>query len=354
MMEELLGVTINLVTNDNPNAQVIRTRIPVILEDAPALYERFRQPPHAAANIRAWMGVPLLCGDRVIGMITLDKHEPGFYTREHARVALAFAGQAAIAMENARLYEQLEKQSAELAAALQKLQNLDRLREQMIQNVGHELRTPLTLVRGYMELLLNDELGPLQPLQRSALQVIYERAQTLARLIGNLTALRSVRPEAMVMAPISPSEALGWVVEHYRVRADDAGIVLVTEISDDLPAILADREHLLLALSQLLDNAIKFSPRGGTVRIQAWSEGNWVNVAFQDEGVGIPKEHLPHVFERFYQVDGSTTRRFGGMGIGLALVWEIMEAHRGSIRVESEVGKGSTFILSLPRVGGEE
>ena len=352
--EEILGTTIDLMANGNPNVQVVRTRAPVILEDAPAIYPEFRREPHVRAGIRAWMGVPLLYGDRVIGMLTLDKKEPGFYTRDYARVALAFAGQAAIAMENARLYEQLEERSAELAAALQKLQNLDRLREQMIQNVGHELRTPLTLVQGYVELLLNGELGPVQPLQRSALQIVYERTQTLAHMIGNLTALRTVRPESMVMAPYSLPEALDWVVEHYRHRAEDAGITIVTEVPRGVPAILADREHLLLALSQLLDNAIKFSPQGGTVRIRAWSEGKWVNVAFQDEGIGIPPEHLPHIFERFYQVDGSTTRRFGGMGIGLALVWEIMEAHRGSVRVESEVGKGSTFILSFPRAGGEE
>lgn len=352
--EETLGATIDLMANGNPNVQVVRTRAPVILEDAPAIYPEFRREPHVRAGIRAWMGVPLLYGDRVIGMLTLDKKEPGFYTRDYARVALAFAGQAAIAMENARLYEQLEERSAELAAALQKLQNLDRLREQMIQNVGHELRTPLTLVQGYVELLLNGELGPVQPLQRSALQIVYERTQTLAHMIGNLTALRAVRPESMVMAPYSLPEALDWVVEHYRHRAEDAGITIVTEVPRGVPAILADREHLLLALSQLLDNAIKFSPQGGTVRIRAWSEGKWVNVAFQDEGIGIPPEHLPHIFERFYQVDGSTTRRFGGMGIGLALVWEIMEAHRGSVRVESEVGKGSTFILSFPRAGGEE
>ncbi|MGQ9521830.1 MAG: sensor histidine kinase, partial [Anaerolineae bacterium] len=123
-------------------------------------------------------------------------------------------------------------------------------------------------------------------------------------------------------------------------------------VSEGIPTILADREHLLLAISQLLDNAIKFSPQGGTVRIRIWSEGDWVNLAVQDEGIGIPREHLPHIFERFYQVDGSTTRRFGGMGIGLALVWEIMEAHRGFVRVESEVGRGSTFTLSFPRAGG--
>ncbi len=351
--EDILGTTIDLMANGNPNIQVVRTRAPVILEDAPALYTEFRREPHMKAGIRAWMGVPLLYGDRVIGMLTLDKKEPGFYSREHARVALAFAGQAAIALENARLYEQLEERSAQLSAALQRLQNLDRLREQMIQNVGHELRTPLTLVQGYVELLLNGELGPVQPLQHSALQIVYERTQALAGMIGNLTALRTVRPESMVMAPHSLPETLDWVVEHYRRRAEGAGIALIKEVPEEVPTILADREHLLLAVSQLVDNAIKFSPQGGTVRLRVWSEGDWVNLAVQDEGIGIPREHLPHIFERFYQVDGSTTRRFGGMGIGLALVWEIMEAHRGFVRVESEVGKGSTFILSFPRAGGE-
>lgn len=350
--EGVLGTTIDLATNGNPNVQVVRIRAPMILEDAPAIYPEFRREPHVRAGIRAWMGIPLLYGDRVIGMLTLDKKEPGFYTREHARVALAFAGQAAIAIENARLYERLEEQSAQLAAALQRLQNLDRLREQMIQNVGHELRTPLALVQGYAELLLNGELGTIQPLQRSALQIVCERTRTLARMISNLTALRTVRPESMVMVPHSLPEALEWVVEHYRHRAESAGITITKEVAEGIPPILADREHLLLAVSQLLDNAIKFSPQGGTVRIRIWSEGDWVNLAVQDEGIGIPREHLPHIFERFYQVDGSTTRRFGGMGIGLALVWEIMEAHRGFVRVESEVGKGSTFTLSFPRAGG--
>ncbi len=351
-LEKILEITIDLMSSRSPNAQVIRTRAPVILEDAPALYEEFRREPHAQAGIRAWMGIPFLYGDRVIGMLTLDKKEPGFYNRDYARVALAFAGQAAIAMENARLYEQLETQSAQLAAALQRLQNLDRLREQMIQNVGHELRTPLALIQGYAELLLSGDLGPVQPLQRSAIQIIYERTQMLARMISNLTALRTVRPETLVMAPVSLPEAVKWVVEYYRHRAEDAGITLMGEVPEDVPTVLADREHLLLAISQLVDNAIKFSPQGGTVRIRIWSEGDWVNLAVQDEGIGIPQEHLPHIFERFYQVDGSTTRRFGGMGVGLALVWEIMEAHHGFVRVESEMGKGSTFILSFPRAGG--
>lgn len=350
-VEELLGVIIDPMLNDNPNGQVIRTRAPLILDDAPALYERFLQPPHAAANIRAWMGAPLLYGDRVIGMVTLDKHEPGFYTREHARVAMSFAGQAAIAIENARLYQQLEERSAELAAALRKLRNLDHLREEMIQNVSHELRTPLMLIYGYVGLLLSEELGPLQPAQRSALRVVYERTQTLAQSIGNLTTLRVICPEGMVIAPIPLADAVNLVVGYYTRRAKHSGVRILTAVPANLPLILADHEHLLLALSQLVDNAIKFSPQGGTVRISAWSEEEWVKLAVQDEGIGIPQEHLDHIFERFYQVNGSTTRRFGGMGVGLSLVREIMEAHRGWVSVESKMGRGSTFTLAFRRAG---
>lgn len=347
--QEIIGTRIDPERPDNPNGRVLRLRAPIILEDATAMYEEFRRPPHAAVGIRAWMGIPLLYGDRVIGMLTLDKRKPGFYTPEHARIAVAFAGQAAIAIENARIYQQLEERSTELAKALRKLQDLDRLREQVIQNVSHELRTPLTLVQGYVELLMNGDLGPLQPTQRAALEVIYERVQTLGRLIANLTTFRSLRAEALVIAPASLPELVEWVRSQYHYQASRAGIELIVELPPDLPKALADREHLALALSQLVENAIKFSPGGGRVWIRAWYDEAWVHLAVEDEGIGIPPEHLDRIFERFYQVDGSTTRRFGGMGIGLALVWEIMEAHRGRVQVESAVGKGSKFVLSLRR-----
>ncbi|MCS7281910.1 MAG: GAF domain-containing protein [Anaerolineae bacterium] len=347
--QEIIGARIHPESPGNPNGRVLNLRVPVILEDAPALYEEFRRPPHVAAGTRAWMGIPLLYGDRVIGMLTLDKRQPGFYNAEHARIAMAFAGQAAIAIENARIYQQLEERSTELAKALRKLQDLDRLREQVIQNVSHELRTPLTLIQGYAELLLKEDLGPLQPAQRTAMEVIFERVQTLGRIIGNLTAFRSLQAEALVIAPISLPELVEWVRSHYHYQASRSGIELIVEVPPDLPKALADREHLALALSQLVENAIKFSPGGGRVWIRAWSDESWVYLAVEDEGVGIPPEHLDRIFERFYQVDGSTTRRFGGLGIGLALVWEIMEAHRGHVSVESQVGKGSKFVLSLRR-----
>lgn len=348
-LEELLGFTFDLKQKRNPNSRVVSTRAPFILEDAPAVYEEFGREPHAAAGIRAWMGVPLLFGDRLIGMLALDKREPGFYTPEHARLALAFAGQAAIAIENARLFRQLEERSAQLSRTLQELRDLDRLRDEVVQNVSHELRTPLTLVQGYTELLLAGDLGPILDTHRCALEVIRDHTVTLSQLIYNLTALRKIPRETLVMLPLSLQKLVERAVDDFRRLAKQAEVRFEVDLPDDLPPVLGDQQHLRLAFAHLIENAVKFSPDGGLVRVRAWADGRWVRVAVQDQGIGIAAEHLDHIFDRFYQVDGSTTRRFGGMGIGLALVWEIVEAHQGRVEVESAPGKGSTFIVVLPR-----
>ncbi|HID88810.1 MAG TPA: GAF domain-containing protein, partial [Anaerolineae bacterium] len=348
-LDALPGFVIDPRKEDNPNARVLESRAPVILEDAPATYEAFHPPPHADIGIRAWMGVPLLFGDRVIGMLTLDKREPGFYTEEHARLAMAFAAQAAIAIENARLYRRLERQSAQLAQAVKELQDLNRLRNQLVQNVSHELRTPLTLIQGYTELLLNEGLGQLEPAQRRALKTMEEYIRTLSHLIYNLTALRTFPRETLALMPVSIVEIVGQLLEEEKQLARSAGVSFNTDLPDDLPPVLGDRERLDLVFHHLIDNAIKFSPNGGDVHIRAWADEEWVYISVKDEGIGIAPEHLDRIFERFYQIDGSTTRRFGGMGVGLALVWEIVEAHGGTVEVESEPGKGSNFTVRLPQ-----
>jgi GAF domain-containing protein len=350
--EKILGLTFDPSRDDNPNGRVIRARAPVILEDAPAVYDEFYRQPHEAANIRAWLGVPLLFGDRVIGILALDKSTSGFYNTEHARVALAFAGQAAIAIENARLYQQIEHQSSRLKDAIKELQELDRLRNQLVQNVSHELRTPLTLIQGYAELLINEDLGPLAAAQRNAMEMIHERAVILARLIYNLTALQAIPREALALVPLSVTEVTNQVLSDYRQLASRSDVQFDVDLAEDLPLIRADRERLALAFLHLIDNAIKFSPDGGTVWIRAWGEKEWVCLSVRDEGIGIAPEHIDRIFERFYQADGSTTRRFGGMGIGLALVWEIVEAHEGKVDVTSNVGQGSVFTVRLPRQRG--
>jgi signal transduction histidine kinase len=221
----------------------------------------------------------------------------------------------------------------------------------LIQNVGHELRTPLGLIKGYVELLVAGDLGELLESQRSALQVIRERTAILTRLIHNLTVLQTVPREALALAPVSVVEIVQGVLVEFERPAAEMDIAFETHLPAELPSALGDQERLALAFGHLIDNAVKFSPGGGTVTLRAWAGDGAVCVSVADEGIGIPPESLSRIFDRFYQVDGSARRRFGGMGIGLALVWEIVEAHEGTVIVESQVGKGSTFTVQLPQMG---
>jgi hypothetical protein len=222
----------------------------------------------------------------------------------------------------------------------------------LVQNVSHELRTPLSLIKGYVELLIDGDLGRVLESQRAALQVIRERTASLSRLIHNLTMLQSVPREALTMAPVSLVEVIGQALEEFQKTARESGVVFCEELPEDLPLVLGDHDRLQLAFGHLVDNAIKFSPDGGVVALRGWIDGQTVCVSVADEGIGISPESLGRIFERFYQVDGSTRRRFGGMGIGLALVWEIIEVHGGSVRVESEPGEGSIFTVVLPVLNG--
>ena len=228
-------------------------------------------------------------------------------------------------------------------------EELERMQSELTQNVAHELRTPLTLIQGYNDLLLSGTLGPLQPKQQDALEVICERTEKLSRVVHNLTFTRTIPKDALVLVPLSLPESLENTLNQYRRVAEQAGGRFEVDLPDGLPLVLGDQKRLDVALSQMLDNAIKFSPDGGLIRVRAWVDEEWVHVSVQDQGVGIAPEHLDVIFDRFYQVDSSTTRRFGGVGMGLAVVRAIAEAHNGRVWAASEgLGRGSTFTLTLP------
>lgn len=228
-------------------------------------------------------------------------------------------------------------------------EDLERIQRELIQNLTHELRTPLSFIQGYSELLIAGDLGPLSEAQRAALEIIHDRALVLSRVIRNLTALMVPPHESIAFAPVSMQEVVMEALGHYRPLTQEAGIQIEVELPDDLPPIIGDRQYLLLALSQLVDNAIKFSPDGGRVQIRGWMEGEWFYLSIQDQGTGIAAEHLDRIFDRFYQADGSTTRRFSGVGLGLTIVRATAEAHGGRVWATSEgVDKGSIFTLALP------
>ena len=325
--------------------RVYQTGEPLLAPDVRQVPDYFEVVSETCSEL----AVPVRVGDQVVGVLNMESPVLAAFDQDDLRLFTAIAAQLGVVLENTRLYRTLQERTEELSRAYGELKELDRLRTELVQNVGHELRTPLTLVQGYVELLLAGDLGHIPDNQQAALQIIHERTDTLTHLIHNLTMLQTVPREALVLASVSVIAVVQHALARFRRFAEEVGVVFREELPSQLPPVLGDQEQLDLVFGHLVDNAIKFSPDGGTVTLRAWTGEAWVYVSVADEGIGIAPDHLDYIFERFYQVDGTARRRFGGMGVGLALVWEIVEAHGGTVSVESEPGKGSTFIVALPR-----
>ncbi len=325
--------------------QTFKIGQPVLVQDTTQQHNYFEQSP----DVCSALAVPVRVGGRIVAVLHAESPRKGAFGEDELHLFITIAGQLGVALDSARLYQRLEAQAAKLSRANEELKKINRLRTELVQNVGHELRTPLGLVRGYVELLLTGELGDLVDNQREVLEVVSARALTLERMIHNLTVLQVAPRDAIALAPVSLAEAVRQALVDFRISAQKANVVFQDELPPELPLVLGNPDRLKLVFSHLVDNAIKFSPDGGTVTARAWTDWEMVYVSISDEGIGIPTEHQGRIFERFYQIDGSASRRFGGMGIGLALVWEVVEVHAGSVIVESEPGKGSTFTIALLR-----
>jgi len=257
---------------------------------------------------------------------------------------------SALQTANRQLEQRVEERTAELRRALERLSELNQLKANLISNVSHELRTPLAHIKGYIELLAEGQLGQLDPGQRTALGVVQRATERLGRLIEDLIEFSAASRIgiALNVGPVAIPELVERAIDRSNEKAAKAGVRLVTEITGPLPMPMADPERLGWVLHQLLDNAIKFTPSGGIVMIKARPEPRAVAVAVSDNGIGIPQERLREVFEPFHQLDGSPTRRYGGTGLGLALVRLILDAHGAPLNLESRVGEGSTFSFMLP------
>ncbi|HNT74651.1 MAG TPA: ATP-binding protein [Anaerolineae bacterium] len=290
---------------------------------------------------------PLQTTESVLGYLVVTLETADNSLPERIAWIQAVANQAALTLNNARLIMQLKQQTERLSHAYEEAKHLNDIRAQMIQNVSHELRTPLGIIIGYADMLREEMLGPLDESQQEIVQTILARAQDLNRMVQNLTSLQG-RIQITALTPIALVELLRQVIQEFQGFAAEQRVQFYIEAKPDVPLIPGDLELLHLAFAHLVENAIKFSPDGGAVLVRIWEDAQWVLVSIADHGIGIPQEHLHHIFDRFYQVDGSTTRHFGGMGIGLALVWDILEAHRGYVQVQSAVGQGSTFLAALP------
>jgi signal transduction histidine kinase len=335
-----------LKVGEGISGQVAATATPMYVPDARSLPDFIFFDP----VVRSLLVVPLMVKDRVIGTLAIDQAIPDAFKQDDQRILTIAAAQAAAAIENAQLYTDLDQRAAKLELAYKDLQEVDKLKDELVQNVSHELRTPLTFIKGYVELLLEEDLGPLNGSQRESLTIVSDKTNALTRLVSDIIYLQQVEWESLKFTPQNMREMARLALQSCEVAAVTAGISLHLQAEADLPVIPVDRDRINQVFDNLLGNAIKFSPRGGAISIEVQDTGDMIQVGVRDTGVGIPSEKLDKVFDRFYQVDGSATRRFGGAGLGLAIARRIIEAHGGRIWVESEVGQGSAFKFALPKI----
>jgi signal transduction histidine kinase len=258
---------------------------------------------------------------------------------------------------------QFNHMSADLARAT-------RLRQQMTADVAHDLRTPLTVIAGYLEALRDQVLKPTP--ERFAM--MYDETQLLLRLANDLHTLSLADAGELPLdrRPIAPALLLERVDQTYRHAADQSGVTIQLDSDLELPDICVDSEQIARALSNLVGNALRYTPAGGTIALRARTEIRGLRtesplhqspplspqpsvlITVEDTGAGISAEHLPSIFERFYRADPSRQQATGGSGMGLAIVRSIVEAHGGQIGVTSALGQGTTFTIALPISGGSQ
>jgi signal transduction histidine kinase len=278
--------------------------------------------------------------------------EMGFITeeiKEHATFDLIVQYRSVLEEANQQLEVRVKERTAELEKALQQLSSLNELKANLVANISHELRTPMTHLNGYLDLLINGDFGPVTPDQLSALSVIQRSSERLGHLIEDLI-LFSVSERNQIYLHIQPTDLVELCTSVFKrslTKARDHQIQLSLEVASEAVLVDADLEKISWVIMQLVDNSIKFSPPGGKVTLQTVRENNFIHIQVRDNGIGIPEDRREQIFEPFYQLDGSSTRKVGGTGLGLALARRIVEAHGSVVHVYSEVGKGSRFEFLL-------
>ena len=260
---------------------------------------------------------------------------------------------SALQEANRTLEERVRQRTAELQQALQKLSELNQLKANFISNVSHELRTPLTHIKGYMELIISQELGAINPDQERALSVMQRATDRLERLIEDLILFSTVERGEISLHParIQLYRVCQAAINRMVPRAQQKNIEIELKSSDPEPYVIGDEDRINWVLLQLLDNAIKFSADGTVITVRIAAEGTSLRLSVIDQGIGIAQNRLEEIFEPFHQLDSSSTRRYGGTGLGLTLAKKIVEAHGATLHVSSKEGYGSTFDFLLKRYG---
>jgi signal transduction histidine kinase len=298
------------------------------------------------SGVRAILAVPMVREDRLIGCLVVSRNRPGDFPDEAVELLRTFATQSALAIQNARLFKEIEDKSRQLEAA-------SRHKSEFLANMSHELRTPLNAIIGFSEVLGERMFGALNEKQEEYLKDIHASGQHLLSLINDILDLSKIEAGRMELEltdfdlPATLDNALTLV----RERAGRRGIALVLTVDERLAQVRADERKVRQVVLNLLSNAIKFTPEGGGIDVRAVPVDGMVEISVRDTGVGIAPEDQEAIFEEFRQV-GTAAKKVEGTGLGLALSRKFVDLHGGRIWVTSQVGTGSAFTFTIPmRVG---
>ncbi len=244
----------------------------------------------------------------------------------------------------------LEQKNNELVAANEELKKLDELKSDIIALVSHELKTPLSSIRISAEYLESEAKNDPQA-QKEMLAIILRNTERLTRLINDILDLSKIEARKMELRlePVDISDVFNAAIENNKLLSMKKNISITVDIPEKISAVLADRERLIIVMNNLLENALKFTPDGGNVALSAKDGADSIEVRMKDTGIGIEKDKFEKIFDKFYQVDSTSRRKIGGMGLGLSIADGIIRAHGSEIHVKSEVGRGSTFSFRLKK-----
>jgi len=303
---------------------------------------------------RTILATPLLCEGNPIGLIMIRRMEVRPFSERQIALLETFADQAVIAIENVRLFQEIQEKNQQLEVANVKLTELDRLKSDFISNVSHELRTPLTAIKGAVDLVLREVAGPLTDKQMHYLTRVKSNTQRLASLINDLLDLSKIESGRIEVnsSRISLGGLVHEVLETLRPVAVEKVITLDASILEPSILVWADRDKVNQVLMNLIDNAIKFTPARGTVAVSVEkNDREKVRVSVSDSGPGIPPQEKEKIFDKFYQITQVGETKPRGTGLGLAICKALVELHGGQIWVETAENCGSTFCFTLPVSG---
>ncbi|MBN1920917.1 MAG: GAF domain-containing sensor histidine kinase [Anaerolineae bacterium] len=328
--------------------QAAQQRSPLLITDTAQAPGWVYSPE--TAWIRSHIAAPFFLNQELAGFLCVSGARVQQFSRADSETLAALIPLVTIALHNAGLFQEALSARERAETAYEDLRRLDAMKSQFIQNVSHELRTPLAIVKGYLDLVLDASFGfKLEPNMEQALKAMQTHTNRLTSLVESITTLENVETGQLERTPQPILPVFMRALQAVRQKAERNHIEMIIELDQQLPQVNLDPQQLGLALWHLLDNAIKFNRPGGRVWVNAQQQANEIICSIRDEGIGIPLSEQVRIFERFYQVDGSTKRRYEGMGLGLSITREVVEKHGGHIWVHSDgIDTGTTFTITLP------